>query len=230
MDVARMETKVRAYTGVQATALLSKQDVIDYLNEVYFEVLSWFDWPFLTAEATFDTVAGQADYSLSADAVASDVKHVQAMSVRGGQRRRVLEPVRQVDLDESLLAGLSGVPQLVVVGADGDTVSLDPVPAGVETVTVTYLKQVPELAADADVPVFADEYHPMLVYGASVRVLDREGDDGTLADRFQREYEAMLQRMKRAEFGWHGKGLRRLGRKRSRRGSLGPMDAGRGGL
>jgi len=90
-------------------------------------------WPFYATSWTFDTVAGTADYTLATIAGAGDAV-AEIAKVRGPSRELVPQSVRAAESMAPLGITNSGTPKYW--SQWGTTVTLDPVPSQIETLTV----------------------------------------------------------------------------------------------
>lgn len=162
----------------------------DAINEIYFNILndSRVFWKFMEGTATFNTVVGQKDYTLSD--IATDVDTIYSMYHTDGPvkslSRRELD---QIDYD----AASTGVPYAYVEW-DG-TLSLYPTPSDVRQITVRYLKGATELADTTnETPLIPRKFQDILVVGTALNFYEMD-EDTTRYDRAIGKYEKMLSDM-----------------------------------
>lgn len=186
MNRAQLRDRARHLAAIPHTTLLPDARLNDYLNEALAEINRSQDWPFLYAERTISAVVGQDTYPLPADARA-----LRSVSVREGSRlrRRVLEPLSEVEFDA--LGGIdsTGIPAYYTVR--GRDLVLYPAPNAPEQLTVRVHLTARELLIDTDEPAFRPEYHVAVAYMAASLALLRENDDSGRIDTF-RERAATL--------------------------------------
>lgn len=211
MNLSELRTRVRRLTGIRDTDYLSDAEVDATVNEVYRELAGADDWPFLMRTHEVATVAGTAEYALPAT-----FRRFTSANIVGSERRALdqrpaieLDALDTVDDDEPEWFAQ-------VADASGQRILLWPTPDAVYTVTLRGYVEVDDLSAGTS-PVWSEEFHPLIAYGAAARLLAEEGDDSGRAERYEAELRdalgRMMQRytsvMDRRSFVMGGRGVRR---------------------
>lgn len=166
-------------------------EVDDLLNEVYLDVAGEYDWPWLRQTQSVSTVDGTATYDLVAPVVTAE----QVMLASGG----TLEPMSPYELDaihdEDRAA--EGEPARYC-WRDPDTLELYPVPDDVYALEIRGLIVPTVLSDETDEPLFADEFHRLLVYMAAAALVNAVDDKQ--AARHEVRARAISDRMWRRYF------------------------------
>ena len=159
---------------VRNQTLAESDDVSDanihlYLNQGLRELSMAFRWPWLEATTTVDVVAATASYALPADYRKLFV--VQDTDARRSLTRLTLAQAQNHwggDVPEGDAADWYYVWD--------DALYLVPIPGTTATAAykIYYQKAVTVLAADADTPEFASEFHLILTHYAIARVWEHE--------------------------------------------------------
>jgi hypothetical protein len=134
-----------------------------WINQAYREILNLHAWPFLQASATGTADAGEVEVA--------DLRRIRFVTDTsdGTTPGRKLKRVSLDDLlaeDNELDATLSGTAEHYYL--DGDS-TIKSYPVG-GTITAYYFKRVAPLSADSDEPIFDEEYHPLIVDRAMIKV------------------------------------------------------------
>jgi hypothetical protein len=136
------------------------RQVMDFVNEVYFEILDVAQCKFLEASATLETTGGTALYSLAADA---DVSFLLKDRLSDATSDRYL-----VEVDSALMLSSqiydTGKP--VRFWIEGTKLRLHPVPDGTYTIRYYYLKRPSRLVEDGDSSLIPLSWERLLVRGA----------------------------------------------------------------
>ena len=183
-------------TFVRNQTLVESDDVSDanlntMINGGLNELSLMFDWPFLQAEGTVTTVAGQINYSLPSN--------FRKMFVVRDEDRRAT-PTRLTF--QQALNRWGGDPP---TGGDAswyylwnDDICLVPIPSDAESAEyrLYYQKGITELASDADIPEFASEFHLISAHYAIARVWEHQ-EDFPKSDSADQKFIAAAERMAR---------------------------------
>lgn len=188
MNRSELRARLRTLSGVLMDTLLTDVEANSYLNEAYLAICSLAEWSFSYTEASVPTVAGQGVYALPAG-----VERVQDVLVGqvALQRRTV------VDLDRYPTFRRTRAPWAWAPLGDTDVRVFPPPASAGSTVTVRGWASPALLSADTSVPVFEDEFHPVIAYEAAANVLEAEGDDSGRSVVYRGEVGAYLDRMAR---------------------------------
>jgi len=134
-----------------------------YINWAQQDVSSRKDWNFLHTSATLATVNGTKNYSLSANCFklidmvnATDSTYLEEMD------QRTFNQIKPV-----VSTGDTGAPTTYVPlwndQSGATVVQLYPTPADAYTLNYNYLKSIPDLASNSDVPIIPNRYHAVLI-------------------------------------------------------------------
>ncbi len=186
-----MRTRVRKLTGVVMETLLTTPQLDLIINEAYLHICNLAEWTFLHAEEALPMVAGQTVYALP-----GAVKLPRSVDVTAPAADRTLLRPRPLEAFDRYPAreATAGVPWGWAVRSDTE-IEVFPPPVADVVLRVRGWKDVVPLAQTADVPVFAEEYHPIVSYDAAARVLAEEGDDSGRSVRYRAEVVSFLLRM-----------------------------------
>lgn len=212
MTLTELRARVRRLTGIRMTTLLSDTDIDQVLNEVYAQLLGVTDWPFLYTTGQVATVAGQANVAIPAP-----LRTVSSVVVVGTDVHERLTQVT-VDTIDDAEDTEDGVPT-VYAQVSPTTIILHPTPDAAYTVEYRGHEAKPALTA-GDAPVFADEFHPAVAYGAAARILAEEGDDSGRIEAYNGEVSIALSTMDQRYSRIHDRGSFQMGGRRSPRRSL----------
>lgn len=184
-----LAARVRQLTEHDLPELLSDADVLALLNEVYAEMWGLFVWPSTISSVDLSVSAGASSVSGVPDN--RGVYQVLVKPVGGGDwlpaRQRSVGPVDWTDR--------TGFPTEFIAQSDGSLLLWPTVDADV-VVRVYYIVPPVPFADLSSVFAFHDEFAPAVAYGAAARLLAQEDDDSGRIAAYQREYEALLQRMR----------------------------------
>lgn len=190
MNRSEIRARVRALTNIYSTALLSDAQINEVVNEVHLELCGSFQWPFTVQSTTVSVVAGTSTYALPAGTLSvlmvsrtgnvSEFRHLNAISV----------------FDADVLPDTSANwPRYYTV--ENGSLTLYPAPAAGEDLTVRYTEQVDAIDDDADVPPFADEFHPVYAYATAARLLAERGASKTKVQAMNDLASQYFERMRR---------------------------------
>lgn len=199
MNRSELRSRVRTLTNIFSTALLSDAQIDDALGDVYAEVLSTYDWPFLLDSTTVGLTASVATYE-----VAVGTRAILLISSNTGSplAARKLIAISALDADSIAQDGSEGWPThySVVPAVDalsGPTVTFYPTPAQSETLRVRYVAALPTFASDLDSPPGADEFHPVYAYAAAARLLSERGAPRSKVESMNALAGQYVERMRR---------------------------------
>lgn len=172
MNLGTMKTALIRYAGVDTT-----DPLVDWINAALHEFEDAYDWPFLEAVSTQNTVANNDTLAVPVDLLRITTAKI---TVAGGINvaRRNLNYVPRVAYENSEKYNnlTPGEPcEYTLVG--NSTMILWPVPNAVYTVRFFYDKTLADLAIDANVPDMPSKYHYTIVEGAAVRALQAESEE-----------------------------------------------------
>jgi hypothetical protein len=158
-----------------------------WLNQAYREILNLHAWPFLQASATGTADAGEV--------TVSDLRKIRFVTDTddgdpGRKLTRVSLDELVADEDESFDLTRTGRPEFYYLDSD-DTIKAYPVGG---TIRVYYFKRVAPMSADADEPIFDEEYHPLIVDRAMIKVYI-DSDNFEQAAALREEYNLGLRAM-----------------------------------
>lgn len=210
MNLSAIRNHVRTLTGIASTDLLSNADLNIFINEAYLEICRESDWPFLRNETTITLAGGTAQYALPAGVAENAIASVVVLS--NDTNRRQLHPRSRYSTDDSPGPLSTGNP--MEYDCWKGYISFFPVPEVAEVVTIRYFIDAPELSLDADTPLFENKFHTIIAYGASLRVLVREGDDTERRKFYFEQFMNGLNQMKNDLLQERDRSLLRLGGRR----------------
>lgn len=151
---------------------------VDFLNEVYFDMLAALKSPRLQKTASFNTVAGTAAYSSATD---GEVEHILLDTLRlTGESR----PLQAVDELYPLRHGETATGKPVAFYFQSGQIMLYPIPNDVYTVKYSYFHRPTRLAADSDTPVIPQTWEEVLIRGAQALLEQFLGESGNASDSF----------------------------------------------
>ena len=168
MNVAALTIALRRKMGVDPDdGLLTPDVLIDLIDEANKELEAERDWPWRETSATITTVAGTASYAMPST-------WLRTTSIRETNEQPLME-LTSIDLDYQNPGGATGQPTAFAVY--GSTLTLSPTPDAVRTFTHRYIRDVPQLAWDADEPLMPAMFHPAIVSAAAAISYERQGAD-----------------------------------------------------
>lgn len=167
-----------------------------WLNQAYREICNLQPWPFLTAE-----VVGS---SLTLTQGGAGLPPTGGLAVPGLRRIRYVTdgstgaypgaPLKKVLMEDLLRDGydltLSGSPDYYYV-LNGTAVASYPLGSSIR---VGYIKRTDPMVADADEPLFDEEYHDLIVDRAMIKAY-KDSDNFEAASSLREEYNAGLAAM-----------------------------------
>lgn len=194
-------TRVRELTEHDLPELLADASILALLNEAYAELWQAYPWPqsvksVFYALAVGDAMDLPADFrsvhSVSAGVlpVAAGQTPADALAANGVPE---LHALRQRTFPQDWFVTTGTPIEFTVV--DGD-VEMWPEFTTPMCVNVKYLSAPEQFADMSGVWAFHDEFAPALAYAVAARVLAQEADDSGRIAVYQREYEALVQRMR----------------------------------
>jgi hypothetical protein len=171
VDVASLKQALKRYGGFD-----DGDPLLDWINAAYHDFEDASDWPFLEAESIALTVT--SNYEMSRIALPADL--LKPIIVRNRGTGSVLEFLPHTAyLEEGYYdtesSTSSGEPQYYTLM--NSQLFLFPTPDQVYDLWMIYQKQLPDLAADLDVPAIPTRYHYGLVYGAAAHGLQAESEE-----------------------------------------------------
>lgn len=202
VTAAALIARVRELTEHDLTELLSDASVLSLLNEVYSEVWQAYAWPqSITATTAFQAPGGTVNLPADFRAMYSVKGGVLNVPAGGTPAATVtadgvpeLYPLRQRTIDPDDWPDATGVATEFVV--DGSVIRFWPTTTQYTYVTLRYFGPPAQFATTSSTWAFHDEFAPVLAYGAAARLLAQEADDSGRVAAYQREYEALIQRMR----------------------------------
>lgn len=193
MNTGEMVAQVYRGVGIRTDdPIATKQSIIDALNDAQQRLAMEWDWPWLQASTTFNSVAGQATYATPAD-----WSSTRRITTPNGDDLVYIDAGQQEDLDRLV----TGCPESYAI--DNDQIVLAPVPVSVLTYTHHYIRAVSDLVVDGDTSVFPAQYHLVLVAHAKAAALDLLGKLDRLAGANQEasQLDALMKRAERRQRG-----------------------------
>ena len=189
MNLGSLRDRARALSGIRLQTLRSDEQVDVVVNEAYQEIISLSQWPFLRSSQQVSLPSGTNSFE-------TPVGFSEVMSISytndGGDTVRLQSTV--VDEIDRLREEDSAEPFLYARVSDKEFL-IWPTPNVALTLTIRGKQTVESLTRDGDVPVFDDQFHPMLAYRAASRMLAEEGDDSGRAEFYQQEANVFFARM-----------------------------------
>lgn len=169
MDLTALQTAVKTFGFTDSDPLTT------WINAALHTFEDAFPWPFLEAETTINTVAGNNSLVLPADFYLLKSLKID----KTASRPEYMEPG---DFEEAVEdRTVRGTPTIfTIIGTD--KILLWPTPDIVYSFRVLYRKFIPDLAAGADVPAIPLRHHYSLVYGAVATGLQPEGESKRATD------------------------------------------------
>lgn len=170
------QTQVSTLVGAEAPAL----QTVDFINEVYTEMLQRLKVNRLQRQATLNTVASTPAYSLAAETELNALIPDSLMET--GKQIRLME----VDYTYPLTHGVSATGRPEAFYRRDDQIHLYPVPDGVYTISYQYWVKPATLSANTDTTELPTEWEKVLVLGTQARLekfLGESADDSFLLYR-----------------------------------------------
>lgn len=173
MNVATMAAAVRRKVGTSSGDGMLTPDVLrDLIDEANMMLEAERDWPWRMKQATFSTVAGQAEYTAAVYAPDGDFLRTLELKESG---EMPLDLRTHLDLDYLDPDGALGHPSMYAFY--GDTLMLSPAPASVLSIRHRYVRDVPALLNDDDEPLMPALFRWAIIQQAAVLAFTRIGDD-----------------------------------------------------
>lgn len=186
MDLAALRSSVRDLTGFHMSSLVSDARIDAAVNQVYMQVLAAEPWSWLV-DSDSSTVS-----TSSPSATLTQCRQVLSVTLTDGSRSWVVDRSSRTSPDW-LEPHETDPARWALV--QPDEVLFNPEPTKTYTYTIQFITRGAELGS-SDEPVFQDEYHPMLAYGASALILVQENDDTTRAQSYSGMFTDYLLRMR----------------------------------
>jgi len=180
--------RARALSGIRLQTLRSDEQVDAVINEAYQEVIGISQWPFL--RSVEQVVLAQGVNTFSTPTSFSEVNSASYSDDFGNVVRLTATTVDEIDR----LKEEEGEPVYYARLNDSEFI-IWPAPNRSYTLTLKGKQKVPLLSSDADVPVFDEQFHPLLAYRSASRMLAEEGDDSGRAEFYQSEANVFFLRM-----------------------------------
>ena len=209
MNLQELADRARALSGIRLQSVRSDEQVEQVVNESYQEILGLQPWPFLRGDATVSLPAGQPTFTLP-----QEFRTLTSVLLTMGSDTVRLKQTTVDALDE--YEQDPGEPAYYARVTDRQ-IRVWPPPRQEASVEVKGQLEYDLLKGSA-VPVFAEQFHPVLAYRAATRMLVEEGDDSGRSESYQLEASGYLQRMEKYYLASGDIGLIRIGS--SRRGRL----------
>lgn len=143
-----------------AAASSPVQQTMDFINEVYFDVLQAAQCHFLETNTTFNTSNGTALYTLASDA---DVNFLLKDRIRETTSDSYLS---EADPAMMLASHLGNTGKPIRFWVEGTKLRLHPIPDGAYTIEYYYLKRPTKLANDTDSLLIPLAWEHLLIRGA----------------------------------------------------------------
>lgn len=171
--VSVMRANVRAFCDVDAVDV-TDAEIARYLNASYAELIGDASWPFLLARATLTTIAGQAEYDISAIAADCEAHRIRMVQMLG-KSLSFIAPEQYYGINPLGANTSNGSQPLWWSVLEASTVAIWPAtPVG--TARVIYVRMPDELVLDGDEPETPLRYDDILETGAQARTYQKIGD------------------------------------------------------
>lgn len=173
-------------TAVKTFGFADSDPLTDWINTALHTFEDAFDWPFLEAETTINTVVGTNTLVLPAD-----FYQLQSLKINlQAGRPDYMEPVEFEDhVTDRTVRGMPSVFTLIGM----DKVLLWPTPDAIYSCRFLYRKFIPDLVNGVDVPAIPLRHHYSLVHGAVSIGLQPEGESKRATDA-QTQFDSDVQR------------------------------------
>ena len=213
MNLTDLRTRVRALTGIPSTSILTDAVLDVYINEAYRDVCRAYDWPWLTATYSLSTAGYNEATGVLLPTSSPKIRENRILSVykdSPSSERRVLTKRSRWTINEE--DGSMFVGSANEFTTKNGYLFLYPLPES-ETLKIDYLQVIDDLVATPTVtsPVFDDEFHGVVAYGAAVRVLIAEGDDTERRQYYRTQFLEILEQMREEYLSNRDKSTMRLG-------------------
>ena len=189
MRLSEIRDRVRSLTGIRLESLRSDDNIDAVINEAYQEIINLESWPFLVDETNVNVSAGANSFTAPvAFAEVNSLSYSDSFSVQSRMRQTTLDELDRLDQSST------GSPQLYA-RVDGGTFRFWPTPEEPVEFLLRGKLEVSGLTSDSSEPIFAPQFHPVLAYRASSRILGEEGDDSGRSEFYQLEANTFFLRM-----------------------------------
>lgn len=168
-----------------------------WINEALHRIARRVHLPQLEVIYPFATANGTASYALPAD-------EVRDLSLREPSTSTPLEEIAYDELD----AADASTDKPLFFARYGLNLILYPTPDAAYALELRYLKNTPELAADAEIPAIPGDYSDACVSYARSRAFRAE-DDRQQADAFMADFDRAVNEL-RADIGKRGRGRKQI--------------------
>lgn len=205
MNLSDLVDRTRSLSGIRLESIRSDEQIETLLNETYEEILGLHPWPFLRGDETVALAAGSSDVTLP-----STFRYISA--VIADDKR-----LKQTTLDELDQLGPEEGEQTLYARVSDRVIRLWPTPQKAVAVQVRGQIAFDRLTRSSDEPEFAAQFHPIVAYRASSRLLAEEGDDSGRGQAYQNDAAGYLKRMEEYYLGTGDIGLIKIGSQREGR-------------
>lgn len=141
------------------------------------------DWKFLWRSYSFDTEAGEPNYTLPDDWQYPDSDKVRVNGMACAQ-------VIQYELWDGIEDSATDQPYMLILMPD-QTLKLYPTPDKAYTITLPYYRTPQQLAVDSDVPLIPEQFHDVIWLRALMKYAFYEAA-GEVLERVQAEYPVRM--------------------------------------
>jgi hypothetical protein len=215
VNLSNIRDRVRSLTGIRLETLRSDDSLDSVINESYQEIINLETWPFLSQESNVAVASGSNSFTTpSGFSEVNSVSYSTAVDYQTRMRQTTLDELDLLDQDEE------GDPQFYA-RIDGSDFRFWPKSSSAITFSVRGKKEVANLDSDSSSPIFAEQFHPILAYRSSARILAEEGDDSGRSEFYQLEANTFFSRMQQFYIRSADRGLIVMGSRRRRH----PTDA-----
>ncbi len=159
---------------------------IDFLNQIYFELLQVLKVKRLIKTSTFNTVNGTSNYALSVD---TDVDSLLSDSILETQEQRILSCV---DYTYPLKHGINATGKPDKYYIQDDELYLYPTPNNIYPIQYKYLVKASKLSSDSSTTELPEEWEHVMTQGA-LSLLDKFLGEPGYRDSYQLYREGILQ-------------------------------------
>lgn len=183
-----------------------------YINDSYREINRRFDWPYLETVGYRDLTDGTRTIDLST--LSPEIQRIRSIAIKAStganEQYSLLEPLSRPRYEQYEDQITEGVPMGWAFEGGQNTIALLPIPnyTLASGMRVTYTKRVADMSGNTDEPVFPDEWHQVLVDGASWKWYQREDD--IRADIYRNYFEQAIRRMYTELITRHSQGVPRI--------------------
>lgn len=172
--VSVMRANVRAFADVDQVDV-SDAEIARALNASYLELIGDASWSFLAARDTLATIAGTAEYDVTAMAADCEAHRIRRVQMLGRELRFIApEQYYTVNPFGAIANNAGGQPMLWSV-LERLTLAIWPAPPDGEA-RVIYIRKPTDLVLDGDEPETPTRYDDLLETGALARVFQKIGD------------------------------------------------------